>query len=198
MPLPPFPSNYQILQGQLQVELAMLEYRLTRGTYVRTQTRPAICIRILHIFLLLSYFHSFLPSSYFTFPSISVSSRLITLSSFHSIHSLLILNTLPSSLPFFSQYLQYLHLPTPLPPLLCASHSFLFSHFSCSTRKPGPKASGGEGDKGCGFRGPGETKMETDKRAIREKIVLLTREISLLGMQREQHRRSRYVQYCTT
>ena len=55
----------------------------------------------------------------------------------------------------------------------------------------GPKASGGEGDKGCGFRGPGETKMETDKRAIREKIVLLTREISLLGMQREQHRKSR-------
>ena len=55
----------------------------------------------------------------------------------------------------------------------------------------GPKASGGDADKGCGFRGPGETKMETDKRAIREKIVLLTREISLLGMQREQHRKSR-------
>jgi 50S ribosomal subunit-associated GTPase HflX len=36
--------------------------------------------------------------------------------------------------------------------------------------------------------------METDKRAIREKIVLLTREISLLGMQREQHRKSRYGQ----
>lgn len=33
--------------------------------------------------------------------------------------------------------------------------------------------------------------METDKRAIREKIVILTREISLLGMQREQHRKSR-------
>jgi hypothetical protein len=55
----------------------------------------------------------------------------------------------------------------------------------------GPKASGGDGDSGCGFRGPGETKMETDKRAIREKIVILKSEISLLGMQREQHRKSR-------
>ena len=56
----------------------------------------------------------------------------------------------------------------------------------------GPRASGDlDGDKGCGFRGPGETKLETDKRQIREKIVLLGREIGLLGMQREQHRKSR-------
>ena len=67
----------------------------------------------------------------------------------------------------------------------------LLSFFIIYLLMIGPKASGGEGDKGCGFRGPGETKMETDKRAIREKIVLLTREISLLGMQREQHRKSR-------
>ena len=169
-----------------------------------------------------------------TFLSIHISSRLITLPSFHSLHFLTILNTLssfplpvslllssifvfykifiyliqlpatfavhksPSTIqPFLSQYTLYLHLPTPLPSLLCASQFSFFSPFLCITRTPGPKASGGEGDKGCGFRGPGETKMETDKRAIREKIVLLTREISLLGMQREQHRRSRYVQYST-
>ena len=56
----------------------------------------------------------------------------------------------------------------------------------------GPRASGDiDSDKGCGFRGPGETKLETDKRQIRDKIVLLSREIGLLGMQREQHRKSR-------
>ena len=33
--------------------------------------------------------------------------------------------------------------------------------------------------------------IETDKRQIRDKIVLLSREIGLLGMQREQHRKSR-------
>ena len=56
----------------------------------------------------------------------------------------------------------------------------------------GPKASGSaDTDSGCGFRGPGETKVETDKRLIRDKIVLLKREIDLLGIQREQHRKSR-------
>lgn len=55
----------------------------------------------------------------------------------------------------------------------------------------GPRAKGGEGDSGCGFRGPGETKLETDKRAIRDRIVRAKREIDSLGMQRDQHRKSR-------
>ena len=56
----------------------------------------------------------------------------------------------------------------------------------------GPKASGSaDTDSGCGFRGPGESKIETDKRLIRDRIVLLKREIDLLGIQREQHRKSR-------
>jgi GTP-binding protein HflX len=56
----------------------------------------------------------------------------------------------------------------------------------------GPRASGGEGDSGAGFRGPGETKVETDKRVIKDKIVLLQREIATLGSQRDQHRKSRW------
>lgn len=56
----------------------------------------------------------------------------------------------------------------------------------------GPRASGtSDRDKGCGFRGPGETKIETDKRIIKDKIVLLKKEIDSLGVQREQHRKSR-------
>ncbi len=56
----------------------------------------------------------------------------------------------------------------------------------------GPRASGtSDRDKGCGFRGPGETKIETDKRVIKDKIVLLKKEIDSLGIQREQHRKSR-------
>jgi len=38
----------------------------------------------------------------------------------------------------------------------------------------GPRATGDlKDDKGCGFRGPGESKVETDKRLIRDRIVLL-------------------------
>jgi 50S ribosomal subunit-associated GTPase HflX len=38
----------------------------------------------------------------------------------------------------------------------------------------GPRATGDlTDDKGCGFRGPGESKVETDKRLIRDRIVLL-------------------------
>ena len=142
-----------------------------------------------HIFLNI---HIILPPFYFALSFyIPIDSRFFT--SHHS--TLLPFPSFYSHLGHSSFFFSALHLPPPLPPLLCVSHFSFFSPFSCSTRTPGPKASGGEGDKGCGFRGPGETKMETDKRAIREKIVLLTREISLLGMQREQHRRSRYVQY---
>jgi hypothetical protein len=46
-------------------------------------------------------------------------------------------------------------------------------------------------DKGCGFRGPGESKLETNKRLIKDKIVLLTKDINQLGVQRSQHRVSR-------
>ncbi len=55
----------------------------------------------------------------------------------------------------------------------------------------GPKAKGGNFDSGCGFRGPGETKLETDKRVIRDKIVLLKREIDQLSQHRHQHRVNR-------
>ena len=163
----------------------MLEYRLTRGKYVRACDIPFLFRFFSSIYHFSSY-HFFSPSF---LPSISI---LITHPPshppsfplcFHHSPSFITLSSLPPSLS-----------PT-LPPCLPISHPSTPS--PSTTRTPGPKASGGEGDKGCGFRGPGETKMETDKRAIREKIVLLTREISLLGMQREQHRRSRHVLYST-
>jgi GTP-binding protein HflX len=57
----------------------------------------------------------------------------------------------------------------------------------------GPQATGNiEYDSGCGFRGPGETKLETDKRVIRDKIVILKKEIETLKYHRDQHRKSRY------
>lgn len=55
----------------------------------------------------------------------------------------------------------------------------------------GPRSKGGDFDSGCGFRGPGESKLETDKRVIRDKIVQLKRELLTLGAQRQQHRKSR-------
>lgn len=56
----------------------------------------------------------------------------------------------------------------------------------------GPRSSADEGkNSGAGFRGPGETKVETDKRLIRDKIVLLKRELGSLDTRREQHRKSR-------
>jgi GTP-binding protein HflX len=55
----------------------------------------------------------------------------------------------------------------------------------------GPKATGGAGDRGCGFRGPGESYIETDKRVIKEKIILLKKDIALLTSQRELQRKSR-------
>ena len=48
-----------------------------------------------------------------------------------------------------------------------------------------------ERDSGAGFRGPGESKLETDKRVIRNKIVQLKKEISALGSQRANHRKGR-------
>jgi GTP-binding protein HflX len=55
----------------------------------------------------------------------------------------------------------------------------------------GPKSRGLDYDQGAGFRGPGEKKLETDRRVIRDKIVDLKREIENLGRHRQQHRKSR-------
>eukprot|EP01038_Epipyxis_sp_PR26KG_P014175 gene14175-19020_t len=52
----------------------------------------------------------------------------------------------------------------------------------------GPRDNGGDSAKGCGFRGPGESRIETDKRVIKDKIVLLKKEIMNLDIQRKQHR----------
>jgi GTPase len=44
---------------------------------------------------------------------------------------------------------------------------------------------------GIGGRGPGETKLETDRRRVRDKINRLEKEIDRLGYQREQRRKER-------
>ena len=49
-----------------------------------------------------------------------------------------------------------------------------------------------ERDSGAGFRGPGEKKMEVDKRFIRNRIVQLKKEIAALSGHRENNRRGRY------
>lgn len=51
--------------------------------------------------------------------------------------------------------------------------------------------SGRFGSGGVGSRGPGETKLEMNKRAIREKIVFLEKEIKNLALQRENRRKQR-------
>ena len=56
----------------------------------------------------------------------------------------------------------------------------------------GPKSSGNsEKDSGCGFRGPGETKIETDKRVIKDKIILVKKEIEKSQLQRQLSRNNR-------
>jgi hypothetical protein len=44
-----------------------------------------------------------------------------------------------------------------------------------------------------GFRGKGETKLELDRREVKDRIALLKAEISGLGSQRAMHREGRYV-----
>ena len=44
---------------------------------------------------------------------------------------------------------------------------------------------------GIGGRGPGETKLETDRRRVRERVARLERELSKLGSQRKNRRRRR-------
>lgn len=46
-------------------------------------------------------------------------------------------------------------------------------------------------DSGAGFRGPGESKLETDRRIIKDRIVQLKESIRELRLQREHHRESR-------
>ncbi|NIM05609.1 MAG: GTPase HflX, partial [Armatimonadetes bacterium] len=45
---------------------------------------------------------------------------------------------------------------------------------------------------GIGTRGPGETKLESDRRRIRRRINLLDKQVEKLGKQRAQQRRSRW------
>jgi GTP-binding protein HflX len=59
----------------------------------------------------------------------------------------------------------------------------------------GPKSRGEDYDRGCGFRGPGETKLETNRRTIRDKIVLLKKQIDSLSKQRSQHRKNRFFSF---
>eukprot|EP01033_Poteriospumella_lacustris_P017307 gene17307-12372_t len=55
----------------------------------------------------------------------------------------------------------------------------------------GPSAKGNNGDSGSGFRGPGETKLETDKRVIKDKIHLIKRKLDVLKAQRQVQRQER-------
>ncbi|MFJ5992498.1 GTPase HflX [Lentzea sp. NPDC092896] len=54
------------------------------------------------------------------------------------------------------------------------------------SRQAGGRAGGGNG--GVGLRGPGETKIETDRRRIRARISKLRREIAAIGVIRETKR----------
>ncbi|MCP2243078.1 GTPase HflX [Lentzea aerocolonigenes] len=54
------------------------------------------------------------------------------------------------------------------------------------SRQAGGRAGGGNG--GVGLRGPGETKIETDRRRIRARIAKLRREIAAIGVIRETKR----------
>jgi GTPase len=54
------------------------------------------------------------------------------------------------------------------------------------SRQAGGRAGGGNG--GVGLRGPGETKIETDRRRIRARISKLRREITAIGVIRETKR----------
>lgn len=57
----------------------------------------------------------------------------------------------------------------------------------------GPSVKGNSGDSGSGFRGPGETKLETDKRVIKDKIHLIKHKLDVLKAQRQVQRQERLV-----
>ena len=60
------------------------------------------------------------------------------------------------------------------------------------TRGPSPGLLADDrGNSGVGMRGPGETKLETDKRVIRDRIVSLKKQIQALAEKREHSRDSR-------
>jgi len=44
---------------------------------------------------------------------------------------------------------------------------------------------------GAGFRGPGESKLELDKRMIKDRMLFVQKEIESRGNQRELHRQNR-------
>jgi GTPase len=58
------------------------------------------------------------------------------------------------------------------------------------SRQAGGRAGGGNG--GVGLRGPGETKIETDRRRIRTRMAKLKREITEMGKARETKRSRRH------
>lgn len=53
-------------------------------------------------------------------------------------------------------------------------------------------AAAGRGSEGAGFRGPGESKVEMDRRDIKERIKMLKSEINSLELQRQTQRQSRH------
>ena len=55
----------------------------------------------------------------------------------------------------------------------------------------GPASIGSGKDSGCGFRGPGETKVETDKREIKRKIQVIKKEIEKIKLTRFRHKENR-------
>src|SRR5205085_11113808 len=44
---------------------------------------------------------------------------------------------------------------------------------------------------GIGGRGPGETKLETDRRRVRDRIAQLEKQVDSLGRQRQERRKTR-------
>ncbi len=49
---------------------------------------------------------------------------------------------------------------------------------------------------GIGGRGPGETKLETDRRRVRDKISQLEKQVDHLSRQRQERRKNRVQQKC--
>mmetsp|Transcript_28709 Transcript_28709/g.65098 ORF Transcript_28709/g.65098 Transcript_28709/m.65098 type:complete len:628 (-) Transcript_28709:353-2236(-) len=60
-----------------------------------------------------------------------------------------------------------------------------------ATRGPSKDTEGERGSTGAGFRGPGESKLELDKRNIKTRIKLLQTDINSLELQRQAQRNSR-------
>lgn len=150
----PNASNYL---GQLQVELAMLEYRLTRGKSTRAcvHTVPVLFI-CLSLFFLSFFSPSFLPS--------------ISRNHTSSLSSSLPLSFSPSLFVFTSSLSHPslpVSLPPSLPPYLLISHPLTPS--PSTTRTPslhvpqGLKHQGGKGTKGADSEAPEKLKWRLIK-----------------------------------